>query len=224
MRYRFAWALMALPLAACVADSREPPTVSMYLERDLDAVQTHHAKSDYPIPKHTMRFAIPPTIYVAKPAPRPLIFAVAETVGILNDMLPPSFQVVWGGAWLGDEGDLVHAMEEGTGDIIIGAIPHRHWPKASRSYDKMVAFAFYPPPDPAPILNGGLVVVDLERAAKMDVPLTAIIVHEVLHVFGRAHSDFRDSIMHEDLEGLDPSPPYVREIDVRVMQAIYRAR
>ena len=78
--------------------------------------------------------------------------------------------------------------------------------------------------DDTSLIHAGMVVLDRKKIRKVDVPLVAAILHELLHVFGRTHADtqrFSATIMGADFINNKHVYPYLGDLDVRALRAVY---
>ena len=229
--------LLVALLVGCVTTASEwsspEAEVQAYLKAEVAEYREIANKTGGEPPTNEIkRLVKPPTVRVM---PKPSVTeedadSVREAVAILNDALPPSFQVKYDPDkrwWYANFPDptLEKVMSRLTDEnISIVFMPREEWPKGKNRH-KTVAAGF-----PVSIdimephrITGGLVLVDKKRAKRESVPMTAIILHEMLHIFGRRHPDarlFPDSLMRHD-RPVKGEYPYLRPLDVRVMQAVY---
>lgn len=241
MLRHFAWILAALLVAACVPKEPAPVVwsspeaeVEAYLDAEYEEYRELAERMGWNPPHVPKRLAVAATVRMI---PNPLLHgddtaAVREAVEILNDHLPATIQLEFDDTteWWYDQGRRWRENPRSIlrGSILVGFLPREVWPPFP-GVQKVAAAALPFHADPKNgrhLILGGVIAIDPERADAMDVPMTAIVLHELLHVLGRKHPEsghFPDTLMRHDRPVRDEYP-YLRPLDIRVMQAVYGKR
>ena len=226
--------LVVVLLVGCVTTS-DPGYVSAYLEAETKDYRKFNKQFAVDGPYEPVRFEMPPSVHIMQRATGTEARAVAEAVKIINGALPASFQLTF------DPND--RWVEEGAGtelwkgkifvlfwkfdEAFRKALKERGETIHPRAFDKQGAMGLplRTKTDWEPhFVDSGMVHID---TAKLRVhgnpPLVGVVIHELLHVFGKLHPDrgrFPDTIMNNR----NPKAreyPYLRPVDVQVLQAIY---
>ena len=114
--------------------------------------------------------------------------ALAEAIGILNTVLPPSHRIR-----MGRQDDLKLKDALSQGEIVIGFMPRKEWPETVRnqfsalSTIRAFGFPFQPAGEPLERIVGGVIFVDSDHIKQRGNSVVDTLLHEFLHVFGRLH-------------------------------------
>ena len=226
-------------LVGCVTTALEwsspEEEAASYLAEEIKEYQDFERAGGWPTRTEVRRLIEIPVIRIPpQNFGREEIGAIEEAVRILNAHLPATFQIPvshdrkwWEKALVADIFDHDERMREMLrGNILVMFIPREEWPEG-KGRDKVVAVALPAHAHPVDARHqyiGGFIVIDRLKAQEVKgANLTEIILHELLHMMGRRHPKspwFRDSLMLHD-RPVRGEYPYLRPIDIKVLQAVY---